>query len=73
VRQAAKSLTPRPLPPGEGAKTLHDMRLTNALALARAEQFRRVVRVLPISGTASRVAYHLMQRFYLSHGLLTLG
>ena len=42
----------------------------NALALARAEQFLRVVRVLPISGTASRVAYHLIQRFYLSHGLL---
>ena len=24
----------------------------------------------PLSGIASRVAYHLMQRFYLSHGLL---
>ena len=41
----------------------------NALALARVEQFLRVVRVLPISGTASRVAYHLMQRS-TSHGLL---
>src|SRR4029434_2555975 len=34
------------------------------------EQFLRVVRGLPISGTVSQVAYHLMQRFYLSHGLL---
>jgi predicted nucleic acid-binding protein len=42
----------------------------NALALTRVEQLLRVVRVLPISGTASRVAYHLMQRFYLSHSLL---
>ena len=42
----------------------------NALALARVEQFLRVVQVLPISGTVSQVAYHLMQRFYLSHGLL---
>ena len=38
--------------------------------MARVEQFLRVVRGLPISGTVSQVAYHLMQRFYLSHDLL---
>ena len=42
----------------------------NAVALERVQQFLRHTRILPMSEVASYIAYHLMQSFFLSHGLL---
>jgi hypothetical protein len=42
----------------------------NARAVARVQQFLRYARVMPINTVASYIAYHLMQSFSLSHGLL---
>jgi len=42
----------------------------NAKELTEVQQFLQQVAVLPVSTSASQDAYHLMESFFLSHGLL---
>jgi predicted nucleic acid-binding protein len=42
----------------------------DARELARVQEFLQYVALLPVSIAASQQAYHLVETFYLSHGLL---
>jgi hypothetical protein len=42
----------------------------NSGELAKVQQFLQLITVLPVSTTASQLAYQLMESFFLSHGLL---
>jgi len=43
---------------------------SNKTDLIQTQQFLQRVTIVPISATASQVAYQLMESFFLSHGLL---
>ena len=74
VADAARFLTVQRAARGVHVSIVSAMELVrgcrNAAELKEVQRFLQRMAVLPVSTTASQIAYQLMESFFLSHGLL---